>query len=86
MEKKITDSAKRATVIVASQDRGTVSSIYKDLMQADLNADVFDYFENEIEFCDLQFEFAGKKYDLFQHSLEYTTLWANGLLIITKET
>ena len=37
-------------------------------MQADLNADVFDYFENEIEFCDLQFEFAGKKYDLFQHS------------------
>lgn len=68
LEKKITDSAKRATVIIASQDRGTVSSIYKDLMQADLNADVFDYFENEIEFCDLQFEFAGKKYDLFQHS------------------
>lgn len=68
LEKKINDSTKRATIVIASQNRGNILSIYKDLMQVDLNADVFDYFDNEIEFSDLEFSLAGRKYYLFQHS------------------
>lgn len=69
LETRIKDSGKRATIIIASQDSGNILSIYMDLMRKDLDADVFNYFENEIEFSDLEFSLSGKKYSLFQHSI-----------------
>lgn len=68
LETKIKESGRRATVMIASQDRGNIFSIYQDLMRKDLDADVFDYFENEVEFSDLEFTLKGRKYSLFQHS------------------
>lgn len=68
LEDKIDESGKRATIIVCVETRGTATGIYKDLMRVDLNADVFDYFENELVFCDLDFSLSGKNYRLFEHS------------------
>lgn len=68
LEKRIYESGKRATIILCVETRGTATSIYKDLMQIDLNADVFDYFENRLVFSDFEFSLCGKKYQLFEHS------------------
>lgn len=57
----------RATIIICVETKGTVVSICRSLMQKDLNADVFHYFENEHVFCDSAFVLGGKKYDLFEH-------------------
>lgn len=67
LREKINKSGKRATIIICVETKGTVVSIYKDLMQADINADVFDYFENEIVFSDSKFTLDGKEYPLFEH-------------------
>lgn len=64
---KIKEGGKRATIIICVETWGTVLSIYKDLMRADLNADVFNYFENEIVFSDSTFSLNGKSYPLFEH-------------------
>lgn len=64
---KIKESGKRATIIICVETEGTLISIYSDLMKADLNADVFDYFENEAVFSDSTFSLGGKDYVLFEH-------------------
>ena len=65
---KINESGRRATIIICVERKGTVASINNDLMRADLNADVFDYFENETVFSDSGFSLNGKQYLLFEHS------------------
>lgn len=67
LENIINKSKKRATIIICVENKGTVLSIYNDLVQLDLNADVFDYFENEIVFSDSEFILNGKRYALFEH-------------------
>ncbi|MBD5492115.1 MAG: hypothetical protein HDR16_08390 [Lachnospiraceae bacterium] len=64
---KIEESGKRATIIICVETKVTVNRIFVDLLHADLNADVFDYFENENVFCDTDFSLEGKKYKLFEH-------------------
>lgn len=68
LESQIRESGKRAVIIISASGRGTVMSIYGDLMKKDLNADVFDYFENETYFRDTEFFMEGKRYSLFEHS------------------
>ncbi len=65
---KINESGKRATIIICVETKRTVASINNDLMRADLNADVFDYFENETVFSDSGFILNGKNYQLYEHS------------------
>lgn len=67
LQQKIKESGKRATVIICVETKETVKSIFNELMWADLNADVFDYFENEKVFRDMEFFLDGKKYMLFEH-------------------
>lgn len=68
LEYRIIQSGKRATIIICiGNNRSTVDSIYKDLLRLDVNADVFNYFENENVFCDKRFSLRGKEYALFEH-------------------
>lgn len=57
----------RATIIICVATQKTVLNIIQDLMRADLNADVFNYFENETVFSDSTFSLNGKNYPLFEH-------------------
>ncbi len=68
LREKIEESCKRATIIICVKTRKTLYNIYNNLMQLDLNADVFDYFENEEIFSDSTFSLDGKTYCLFEHS------------------
>ncbi len=68
LKTKVEESKKRATIIICVTNKSTVTSIYRDLTRIDINADVFDYFENEAKFIDKIFYLDGKQYDLFQHS------------------
>lgn len=63
----IQKSGKRGTIIICVETKSTVKSIYNDLMHVNLNADVFDYFENERVFSDCDFSLDNKKYELFEH-------------------
>lgn len=68
IQKLVNADGRRATVIICvGIIKSTVSSIYKDLQRVGINADVFDYFENESVFSDSEFTFRGKKYMLFEH-------------------
>lgn len=67
LQQKIKESGKRATIIICVETKGTVKSIFNELMWADLNVDVFDYFENETVFSDSEFFLDGKRYMLFEH-------------------
>jgi hypothetical protein len=69
LERRIADDGKRATIIICvGMNKYSVNSIFKDLVKLDIDADVFDYFENAFVFCDKEFFFKKKKYNLFEHS------------------
>lgn len=69
LEELIKRDGRRATIVICiGLNKGTVTSIYKDLSQLDVNADVFDYFENSHIFSDRFFALDGKKYSLYEHS------------------
>ena len=59
---------KRALILIcAGPDKRIVNSIYKDLCMLDMNADVFDYFANEMVFTDRTFTYKGVTLDLYEH-------------------
>ncbi len=68
MSRLIKDSGKRAIIVICTGpgQRG-LQGIYGDLLQNDIDADVFDYFENEACFTDRDFVFNGRKIPLFEH-------------------
>lgn len=69
LEDLVRKDGRRATIVICvGLNKGTVTSIYKDLSYLNINADVFDYFENEHVFKDKSFVFEGKRYPLFEHS------------------
>lgn len=69
LEDLVRKDGRRATIVICvGLNKGTVTSIYKDLSYLNINADVFDYFENEHVFKDKFFVFEGKRYPLYEHS------------------
>lgn len=69
LENLIKESGRRATIIICVGLRsGMVIDIYSELIKFNVNADVFDYFENANIFKDKFFEFDGKEYVLYEHS------------------
>lgn len=69
LEGVVKKSGKRATIIICvGTKKFSVLSIYNDLVKHDIEADVFDYFENDSVFSDTSFMFNGKEYELFEHS------------------
>lgn len=69
LEDIVKKDGRRATIVICiGLNKGTVTSIYKDLAQLNINADVFDYFENSHIFSDKFFVFEGKRYPLYEHS------------------
>ncbi len=69
LEEVVKTSGKRATIIICiGTKKFSVLSIYNDLIKLDIEADVFDYFENDSVFSDKSFMFNRKKYELFEHS------------------
>lgn len=69
LESIIAQSEKRATIIICTgRNKDSAISIYKDLAHLDIDADIFNYFENDLIFNDSEFEFNGKSFALFEHS------------------
>lgn len=65
----IEESGKRATIFICvGFKKKIVLSIFNDLVKTGIDADVFDYFENEGVFSDRTFMFGGKVYTLYEHS------------------
>lgn len=64
----IKESGKRAAIIICvGSNKATVNSIYRDLVKLDIDADVFDYFENSHVFSDIAFEYSGQNILLYEH-------------------
>ena len=64
----INESGKRATIIICvGTKKATVNSIYRDLIKLNIEADVFDYFENLYIFSDHTFEYRGQNILLYEH-------------------
>ena len=69
LEDLIKKSGKRATIIICvGTNEGVVKSIRYDLTRLDIEADVFDYFENLHIFSDTAFEYNGKNILLYEHA------------------
>ena len=67
--KLINDNGYRALIILCvGVNQGTVKSIYCDLVKLNIEADVYDYFENTYVFCDTHFIIGNKKFMLYKHS------------------
>lgn len=68
LEHRVNESGKRATIIICTGlKRKIVCDIFIDLVKRDVDADVFDYFENTYVFSDSKFILNHKSYDLFEH-------------------
>lgn len=59
---------KRATIIICvGINSSTINSIYKELIEYDFNADVFDYFDNDEIFSDKLFKYMNEDIPLYEH-------------------
>lgn len=68
LERLIRENGKRAVILICvGINKRTVRSIYNDLLRLDIEADVFDYFENLYIFSDKNFWHKGKIYALYEH-------------------
>lgn len=70
LEKLIINSRKRATIIICASYSPSVvlHRIYEDLGKLNIEADVFDYFDNAHIFAEKSFVYKGKSYLFFEHS------------------
>lgn len=62
-------SERKATIIIciSYMPSPIVHNIFEDLCSLDIDADVFDYFENDFIFFNKTFIFKKRKYKLFEH-------------------